>query len=405
MKNSLTIILALAVVLGLAGISGATATPADVPANHWAYDAVRKLAADGIVDGYESGRFSGDKTLSRFEFAVIVARAMTKEDQASAEDKVLLEKLAAEYRAEFKGLGIRARALENRTNAIQTFGAARIRFDHQSNGSKYNDKHINIDLNCTYILASGWALTVENEWQRPFDNPSLGNTAGRNALATNSGIDSQMEQMYVTGSLVGAKVYFGQFKYKPVYGVAMDTSVVGAKATFGKAVKTTLSAANTYTKNGFSGGDFAWAANKTATVKAGYQIIDVDGVKKKYSSLGFDTKLTDDFVISAAMAKSNQPTDNKAYLSELQYKAADSKVVGSSDIFISYRKIPTNAVYYTTKDLEDRILDIGFKGVRLGFDYVPRKNTKFTAWCMSGRDATTNSVDVKVYRSQMEFYF
>ncbi|MBP2642990.1 MAG: S-layer protein [Firmicutes bacterium] len=408
MKKRLAITLTLVLIFGLTGsVRAFSAATDDVPTSHWAYGAVKKLAADGIVDGSENGRFSGDKTLTRFEFAVIVARAMAKEDKATAEDKALLEKLAAEYKVELEGLGIRISALENRTDAVQISGTARVRFDQQSAGATYDDKHINIDINYAYKFASGWTLKFENEWQRSFEDPSLGNTAGWNALnpTTNSGIDSQMEQMYITGPLGGTTTDFGQFKYKPVYGLAMDTSVVGGRATFGTTVKTALTAANTYSKDGFSGIDITWAANKNVNVKAAYQQVDASGVQTKYGSLGLDAELTDDLVITAALAKSNKAANNKAYFSELQYKSANSKVVGSHDIFVSYRKIPGNAVYYTTKDLEDRILDIDFKGVRLGFDYVPKKNTKFTAWCMKGKDATTHTGDIKIYRGQMEIYF
>jgi len=406
MEKSVAITLVLILVLGFTGIVGAASgTTGDVPANHWAYGAVKKLAADGIVDGYDSGRFSGDKPLTRFEFAVIVARAMMKADKAGAEDKILLEKLAVEYQAELTGLGIRVSSLENRTDAIRVSGTARVRFDQQSAGTVYDDKHINIDLNYAYKFASGWTLKFENEWQRSFEDPSLGNTAGWNALdpETDSGVDSQMEQMYITGPVVGTTADMGQFKYKPVYGLVMDTSVVGGQFTFGDKVKTILSAANTYAKNGFRGIEVSWRANKAANVKAGYQTIDIGGSQTDYRSLGFDSK-NGDFVITAAMVKSNKSTSNKAYFSELQYKAADAKIIGSGDIFVSYKKIPANAVYYTTKDLEDRILDIDFKGVRFGFDYIPRKNTKFTLWCMDGKD-TTSTTDIKIYRGQMEFYF
>ncbi|MBP2653481.1 MAG: S-layer protein [Firmicutes bacterium] len=406
MKKNVATILVLILVWGFTGIVVAAAgTPGDVPLNHWAYDAVKKLADDGIVDGYGSGRFCGDEPLTRFEFAVFVARAMAKKDKASAEDKILLEKLAVEYQAELKGLGIRVSALENRTDAIQISGTARVRFDQQSCGTLYDDRHINIDINYAYKFASGWTLKFENEWQRSFADPSLGNTAGWNALdpETNSGVDSQMEQMYITGPLAGTTADFGQFKYKPVYGLTMNTSVVGGQFTFGDTVKTTLSAANTYDKNGFSGIEVSWSANKTASIKVGYQTIDIDGIQTNYRSMGIDTK-AGDFLIIAALAKSNNSTDNKAYCSELQYKAADPKIVGSGDIFVDYKKIPANAVYYTTKDLEDRILDINFKGVRFGFDYIPRKNTKFTLWCMDGKDITSRN-DIKIYRGQMEFYF
>ena len=50
----------------------------DVPANHWAYEAVNDMAKRGLVIGYEDGQFKGDRTMTRYEFAMIVKRAIQK---------------------------------------------------------------------------------------------------------------------------------------------------------------------------------------------------------------------------------------------------------------------------------------------------------------------------------------
>lgn len=49
----------------------------DVPENHWAYMMVQDLAYKGIVVGYPDGNFSGDRTLTRYEFAVALDRAIS----------------------------------------------------------------------------------------------------------------------------------------------------------------------------------------------------------------------------------------------------------------------------------------------------------------------------------------
>ena len=50
----------------------------DVPANHWAYEAVNDMAKRGLVIGYEDGQFKGDRTMTRYEFAMIVEHAIQK---------------------------------------------------------------------------------------------------------------------------------------------------------------------------------------------------------------------------------------------------------------------------------------------------------------------------------------
>lgn len=49
----------------------------DIPENHWAYNMVQDLAYKGILVGYPDGTFSGDRTLTRYEFAVALDRAIS----------------------------------------------------------------------------------------------------------------------------------------------------------------------------------------------------------------------------------------------------------------------------------------------------------------------------------------
>lgn len=55
----------------------------DVPANHWAYEAVNDMAKRGLVIGYEDGQFKGDRTMTRYEFAMIVERAIQKAKESN----------------------------------------------------------------------------------------------------------------------------------------------------------------------------------------------------------------------------------------------------------------------------------------------------------------------------------
>ncbi len=61
----------------------------DVPQNHWAYEYVTQLAGNGMIEGYPDGNFAGDRPMTRYEFAAILYRAMTK--GAVLSDKILSE--------------------------------------------------------------------------------------------------------------------------------------------------------------------------------------------------------------------------------------------------------------------------------------------------------------------------
>jgi len=75
----------LLVVSGIASTVTAAAGPfSDVPAGHWAYDALEQLSEAGLVDGYPSGFFGLNRRLTRYEVALSVVKALERlSEQAS----------------------------------------------------------------------------------------------------------------------------------------------------------------------------------------------------------------------------------------------------------------------------------------------------------------------------------
>ncbi|MDY4919543.1 MAG: YadA-like family protein, partial [Phascolarctobacterium sp.] len=65
----------------------------DVPANHWAYEYINGLAMQGIIEGYPDGTFQGDATMTRYEFATMLFKAMEK-------GAVLSDRLREEFKNE-----------------------------------------------------------------------------------------------------------------------------------------------------------------------------------------------------------------------------------------------------------------------------------------------------------------
>ena len=125
-------ILALAAVAALtAGVSAYAANPfSDVTADDWAYQAVSDLSAQGVVEGYPDGTFKGERNMTRYELAQIVARLMAKEDQLNAEQQATLDKLAGEYADELANLGVRVANLEKKVGNISWSGDARMQYQH-----------------------------------------------------------------------------------------------------------------------------------------------------------------------------------------------------------------------------------------------------------------------------------
>ena len=131
-------ILALAAVAALtAGVSAYAANPfSDVTPSDWAYQAVVDLSEQGVVEGYPDGTFKGERNITRYEMAQIIARMLAKEDQLNAEQRATLDKLAGEYADELANLGVRVSNLEKKVGNIYWSGDARMR---------YQDKTLNKD--------------------------------------------------------------------------------------------------------------------------------------------------------------------------------------------------------------------------------------------------------------------
>ena len=137
-------ILAIAAVAALtAGVSAYAANPfSDVSTDDWAYQAVSDLSDQGVVEGYPDGTFKGERNMTRYELAQVIARLMAREDQLNAEQKATLDRLAGEYADELANLGVRVSNLEKKVGNISWFGDARMRWQekgYNADGSKKED--------------------------------------------------------------------------------------------------------------------------------------------------------------------------------------------------------------------------------------------------------------------------
>ena len=128
MKKTMVSALTTALLVGAASTTFAASNPfADVPADHWAYDAVSQLAADGVIEGYGDSTFKGNRNITRYEMAQMVAKAMAKNTKGA--DKALVDKLAAEFAAELNNLGVRVANLERNADMVKWNGMVRYDFE------------------------------------------------------------------------------------------------------------------------------------------------------------------------------------------------------------------------------------------------------------------------------------
>ncbi|WP_296960652.1 S-layer homology domain-containing protein [uncultured Dialister sp.] len=173
---------AMAALFATAAFTVSAANPfADVDTSSWAYQAVSQLSDQGVVDGYPDGTFKGDKNVSRYELAQIIARLMAKEDSLNDSQKAMVQKLSAEYADDLQNLGVRVKELEKKTGNLSTITELRVqdipRYDNVYKDSKSSHDELSLrvrintmaNVNDRSTVYSQLETTMSMNGSTPFD--------------------------------------------------------------------------------------------------------------------------------------------------------------------------------------------------------------------------------------------
>ena len=231
MKKSL--VLAMAMALGVSATAFAANPFSDVPAGHWAYASVAKLAAAGIVDGYPDGTFKGDNLMTRYEMAQIVAKAYAK-GAIGADDKLM-----AEFADELDNLGVRVAELEKKADNVKITGEARFGykdFDAKLSspmfeGESYKAKDHSAELR-TRLYLSG---AINDDWTY---GAMIQNTQSLDTNAQES--TTQFRRAFVNGKMGEVELTAGRQAFTIGEGYVADLTGDAVKLDFGKKLKTTV---------------------------------------------------------------------------------------------------------------------------------------------------------------------
>ena len=339
-------ILALAAAAALtAGVSAYATNPfSDVTADDWAYQAVSDLSAQGVVEGYPDGTFKGERNMTRYELAQIVARLMAKEDQLNAEQQATLDKLAGEYADELANLGVRVSNLEKKVGNISWSGDAKMMYTNNAKKAGTDTYKGRIRLNVKGQVNDSTFVKgriVTNMWfkdAKPDDGD--GNTT--------------MDRLFVNHSF-GDKtsVVLGRQDLTVFSGLEYDDAFDGAKlayndgkfdayAAFGQLNAGT--AAQTATDAAFGGLGYDFGAAK---LNAAYFNFTGDKAKTAY---GFDSIWganlvvpVQDFSVFGEYWDSNADKNDSAYQAGLGYSTLDASKPGTFALNVAYNKVGANA--------------------------------------------------------------
>ena len=217
MKKSL--VLAMAMALGVTASAYAANPFSDVPAGHWAYDAVNKLAAAGVVDGYPDGTYGGDKLMTRYEMAQIVAKAMAKGAN--------VDKLAAEFADELDSLGVRVANLEKKADNVKVTGQVRYHYADYGGDLDGRDNALRSRIWVNGQINEDWSYTGMFQNIQDFTD------------SDNEEDDLDFQRAYVEGRLGGLNVTAGRYNMFLVNGNLYDTRADGVEVSYGDDVKFT----------------------------------------------------------------------------------------------------------------------------------------------------------------------
>lgn len=204
-----------------AGVSALAANPfSDVSTDDWAYQAVSDLSDQGVVEGYPDGTFKGERNITRYELAQIIARLMAKEDQLNAEQRATLDKLAGEYADELANLGVRVSNLEKKAGNLYWSGDAKMWYINNA-GKTTKDT---------------WKGRMRIKVKGQVNDSTYVQGRFKNQMSFKDGGDSStvMDWLYVNHTFGDANVTLGRMPVTIYDGFMFDSTLKGAKLAYGK---------------------------------------------------------------------------------------------------------------------------------------------------------------------------
>jgi hypothetical protein len=420
LKKSVIAALTGALVVGATATTFAAANPfSDVPAGHWAYNSVTKLAQEGVIEGYGDGTFLGNRNITRYEMAQMVAKALAK--NPSGANKAELDRLAAEFREELDNLGVRVAELEKHADKVQWTGKIEYTYNHHKfsgEGAKVNTSgHGGVfRLEPKAEINDHWSAVARLDLGYDGQNDSTGY--------------AKLKRVYAEGNYEKFGVKLGRFGFCPDYedGIAIDTVLSGINLNFGSKWKVDVDAGrvgadsdeahfdgahNTptdvvrlgvqYKDNGeqglYGGVAYAWAKDKDFARIS--KDADEDKAHVLAGTLGY--RFSDMAKLWGSVAHNSKADENKtSWQVEARYgNYGDYANKGDWAVWAGYSKFSESTALAT--DQGDDIAT-GEKGWHVGAAYAPFKNVGLLVRYADAKVIGTNVKD-KHFWARAEFFF
>ena len=374
MKKSL--VLAMAMALGVTASAYAANPFSDVPAGHWAYDSINKLAAAGVIEGYGDSTFGGDKLMTRYEMAQIVAKAMAKGAN--------VDKLAAEFADELDNLGVRVANLEKKADNVKVTGEMRYLYeDYKGEGNSF-DHNLRSRIWVNGQVNDDWSYTG-----------MLQNTQD---LKDNAGNETtKFQRAYVEGKLGGLNVTAGRYNAFFANGNVYDTRADGVEVSYGSKIQlkgfagkaTDAGDDSDVSYGNYAGAELTGDFNKLGLTAGYVNFKDMDATTEEPETnrdnaiwyVGGSYDFDGNVAVSGMYLKGDKSLNDEdvkgigsdGWTAGLTYKGAEASEAGSWGLFANYYDQGGMTYVAHTTDAETFAYD-GFKGWGVGTNYTFAKN-------------------------------
>ncbi|MDO4922371.1 MAG: S-layer homology domain-containing protein [Phascolarctobacterium sp.] len=386
MKKSL--VLAMAMALGVTASAYAANPFSDVPAGHWAYDSVNKLAAAGVIDGYGDATFGGDKLMTRYEMAQIVAKAMAKGAN--------VDKLAAEFADELDTLGVRVANLEKKADNVKITGEIRAHYENYDDTKDADNSYLRTRIWINGQVNEDWSYTGMIENRQHFVKKGNSDNSGDE--------ETRFQRAFVNGRIGGVKVEAGRNNQSILGGEILSNRTDAVKLSYGKDVKVTVQGGKLATASG------AWISDPDSVADDYYAVtvagkigklgleadyvdekddIQLGGIQKVATksednyiwAVAANYKFDEDWAINAAYLQGdveNAKGEDDGYFAGVKYKGAKASKAGSWGLFATYYDMAASTYvangWGSSFANNMRKNEGGFEGWKVGANWAIAKN-------------------------------
>ncbi|MCR5439459.1 MAG: S-layer homology domain-containing protein [Selenomonas sp.] len=435
-KQTLSLLTAMAITAAVSGQAMAApetgaASFTDVPAGHWSYAAIDQLVKDGVLEGNGDGTFAGNRSMSRYEMAAVVARAMNKMGSVNPADQALLEKLEREYHGELSRMDERMTSLEKKVDKIQLSGFVRAKYDHDSStkdvGSQNNNKHFYMNLEGRMKVGNQWEAHFQSETRKGY---TVNQSWRKDAKSDDQ--DGTFQRIWVEGqptkklgAVLGTK-WWGYGYQNVIFGHAADGANItynftpqwsltgfglrprqGDLVTMPDGEETHLYGANITGRLGIVDGSLTYMSNKNYRGEHGTR---GNQMMSRAAGLDLRAKVAKDVTLYGTYVRTNAYDFKTSKEFRVDYRDVDSTKRGDWGLYARY--IDFGRYGDVSHDDEWGSLPKDTKGYILGVKYIPWKDVVWETFYSDQKYNHSGSIagvskDAKrhLFRTQFDFHF